>query len=153
MFLSKPYASVADRKADQLTILIFLLDARLDDNFAALGKFNSVVAKVDQYLSQAKWVPFELRRDRGIDVEDQFQSFGARFLGDQIANVLQHFLQIEINVFDRQFPGFDLPLLTYISYRDIVSKVPPWLCKWSAMPVFSICTSGPEEESDDATFT
>ena len=52
--------------------------------------------------------PSEMGRHRGLDVEDELQPLGRRLLGDQVADVLQHLVEIEVNILDRELPRLDL---------------------------------------------
>src|SRR5208282_4141754 len=78
LLLGQSNACIADRKTKQMAALIFLLDLRLEDDLPALGKLDRVVAEVDEDLLHPQRVASEMCRDRGLDVEDEFQSLGRR---------------------------------------------------------------------------
>src|SRR5580698_9566524 len=67
---------VANREVNQLAELILLLDAGLDDDLATLGKFDGVVAVVDEDLPEAQRIAFGVYRDFRVDIKDQLQAFG-----------------------------------------------------------------------------
>ena len=142
LLLSKPYAGVAHRKTNQLAILIFFLDARFTTISPLSVNFTALLQKLIRICPKRSGSPFNCVETAG-SMSKIVPTLCRRFLRNQVADILQHLLQIEIDIFDRQFSSFDLPLLTYISYRDIVSKVPPWLCKWSAMPSFRYALRAP----------
>src|SRR5271168_8507 len=80
LLLSEADASVSDREVDKFTVLLVLLDQSLDDDLTPFRELDGVVAEVDQDLTQSQWVTLEMGRDRGVDVEDQFQTFSRRLL-------------------------------------------------------------------------
>ena len=80
----------------------------LDDDLALFGELDGIVAEVDQDLPKPQRIAAAMGGDRGLDVEDQFQPLGRGLLGDQVADVVEHLFEIEIDLLDRQLAGFDL---------------------------------------------
>ena len=49
-----------------------------------------------------------MRRDRGLDLEDQFQALGGGLLAHQVPDILQDLVEIEVDILDRQLARLDL---------------------------------------------
>ena len=101
-------AGIAHGKLDELAVGGILQNANLDGDLALLGELDGVVAEIDQDLTEPERIAAEMGGDRGLDLEDQLEPLGRGLLAHQVADILQHLVEIEIDVLDRQFAGLDL---------------------------------------------
>ena len=101
-------AGIAHGKLDELAVGGVLQNANLDRDLALLGELDGVVAEIDQDLTEPERIAAEMGRDRGLDLEDQLEPLGRGLLAHQVADILQHLVEIEVDVLDRQFAGLDL---------------------------------------------
>ena len=107
LFVGEADAGVGDGEVDKLAVVVFVLYTSLDDDFALLGEFDGVIAEIDEDLAEAKRVAFRVSVDHGVDVEDELEAFGGGFFGDEVADIFENFVEVEVDVFDGQFTGFD----------------------------------------------
>src|SRR4029079_7897677 len=99
---------IAHAKLDELTVGGVLQNANLDGDLTLLGELDGVVAEIDQDLTEPERIAAEMGGPRGLDLEDQLEPLGRGLLTHQVADILQHLVEIEIDVLDRQFAGLDL---------------------------------------------
>ena len=73
-----------------------------------LGVGYGIAGVVDQDLAQPQRVADQVGRHLPVDVEDHFQPFGGGLFGDQAGDIVEHLLQFELGVLDRQLAFLDL---------------------------------------------
>src|SRR2546421_9218036 len=100
-------AGIGDGEVDELAVVVFLLDSSSYDDFALFGEFYSVVAEIDEDLTEAKRIALRMSGDCGIDVKNKFEALGSSFFRNEVADIFEDLLQIEVDVFDSKLAGFD----------------------------------------------
>src|SRR4030095_1627668 len=100
-------AGVRDREADELALFVFLLHSGLDDNFPLFREFDCVVTEIDENLPEAERITLWMYRDGGSDTENELETLSGSFCRDKVADVFDSLLEIEVDVFYGQFPGFN----------------------------------------------
>ena len=73
-----------------------------------VGKFDGVTDEVDEDLSYARWIASNRFWDRHFTLDDKVDSFGLRANLHQRGDVGNKLHGGTWDVFDFQFPGFDL---------------------------------------------
>ena len=101
-------AGIAHGELDELAVGSVLQNPNLDCDLAFVGELDGVVAEIDQDLTEPERIAPEMGRDRGLNLEDQLKPLGRGLLAHQVADILKHLVEIEVDVFDRQFAGLDL---------------------------------------------
>ena len=92
-------------------VLVGLARLHADDDvdLARLGELDRVVGEVDEDLAQAQRVADQVGRARSRPTsKTQLQPLGRGLLGDQVGHVVEHLLEVEVDVLDRQLAGLDL---------------------------------------------
>src|SRR5579864_407105 len=108
LLFGKTDPGIGDREVDDLAVVGFLPDSSSHDDLTLFGELDSVVAEIDKDLTEAKRITFRMSADCGINIKDQFEALGGSFFGDEVADILEDFLQIEVDVFDSKLARFDL---------------------------------------------
>ena len=99
-------AGVGHREFERHAAVVALQQFDRHDDFAALGELDGVAGEVDQHLSQAQRVAHQLLRHPGADPIHQFHALGVASHADDARQVLEHLVQVEGQLLDRQLAGF-----------------------------------------------
>ena len=77
-------------------------------HLARFGKFDGIAHQIEQNLPQTQRIAHQTERQVRINAKNQFDPFALCAQGQNRGNVVEHLGKIEDDVFDLQFPGFDL---------------------------------------------
>src|SRR5262249_37611289 len=77
-----------------------LIQTITNNDFTALGKFDSVTCQIEEDLSQAPRVAAQPARRLGFNLADQFQSLNAGLLGEKAHRLFDGRMQVEVNRFE-----------------------------------------------------
>src|SRR6266850_2126176 len=80
-------AGIGDGEVDDLAVVVFLLDSSSYDDFALFGELYSVVAEIDEDLTEAKRIALRMSGDCGIDVKNKFEALGSSFFRNEVADI------------------------------------------------------------------
>ena len=101
-------AGVADLEAQQHSVVAALLQQHAQADRTALGELDRVVAEVDQHLTQAQRVADQAGRHFGREFEHQFERLLLGALGQQVDDVVEHGLELELDLLQAHAVGLDL---------------------------------------------
>ena len=100
--------AIDHREMQQQIAFAFLHDADVDGDLALLGEFDGIVGVIDQHLAEAQGIADQCPRHARADVDDQLQALGRRLFRDQPGDVLEHPVELELDVFDDHLARLDL---------------------------------------------
>src|SRR5258708_1048922 len=83
---------IGDGEVDELAVVVFLLDSSSYDYFALFGELYSVVAEIDEDLTEAKRIALRMSGDCVIDVKNNFDARGSSFFSNQDADLFEDLL-------------------------------------------------------------
>ena len=71
-------------------MIIFFLNASFDDDLAFFCEFERIVAEVDEDLAETERIALGVGRNRGVDIEDEFEALSSGFFGDEVGDVFEN---------------------------------------------------------------